>query len=190
MGVVMRCHHWVGLTGLVILTLAGCGSSSSDGGEDEAQEVGRAKASIAVTSSAFDDGTELPSTFTCDGEQVSPTLTWSGAPAGQPLALVVDDPDAPGGTFVHWIVVNIAPGTTGIDKGEAPAGGAALVNDGGGTDYEAACPPDGEHRYRFAIYALPRAFELTDTLSPADAVAEIDQVATAQGTLTATYERP
>jgi len=113
---------------------------------------------FALTSSAFADGQTIPRRHTCDGENVSPPLSWGGAPAGTlSFALLMDDPDAPRGTFTHWLVYDIPRDATrfpeGLPHGQA---GRMLANDFGRAAYGGPCPPQGHgpHRYRFTLYAL------------------------------------
>ena len=165
------------------LLLAGCGG-------DQSHEVDSdAAATITVSSSAFAEGDEIPQHYTCDGDEVSPPLEWSG---GRPdaWAMVVDDPDAPGGTFVHWVVVDIAAGTTSVETGGVPAGGTQAVNSSGEAAYAGPCPPSGQHRYRFTVYALDTPTGLPRTASLDDALDAIGDHATARGTMTAVYTRP
>jgi Raf kinase inhibitor-like YbhB/YbcL family protein len=108
-----------------------------------------------LTSPAFADGAEIPVRHTCDGSDLSPRLTWTGVPDGtRSLALVMDDPDAPTGTFTHWVVYNLAAELQEI--GEAAAPGASARNSFGRAGYGGPCPPpaDPPHRYRFTLYAL------------------------------------
>ncbi len=109
-----------------------------------------------VFSPEFPSGQSIPSRFTCEGQNISPTLNWSGVPAtAQSLALVCEDPDAPGGTFVHWILVNIPIQATGIPAGgPLPSGAVGVANDYKTTAYGGPCPPSGVHRYFFRLYAL------------------------------------
>lgn len=115
---------------------------------------------MKITSAAFSDNGPIPRQYTCDGADTSPPLAFDGIPPNaKSLALVVDDPDAPGGTFDHWIVWNIPPATTSIAEGKAPQG----VNgrNGFGKDaYGGPCPPGGEHRYQFKLYALDTMLNL------------------------------
>ena len=107
-----------------------------------------------LSSPAFTDGADIPVRHTCDGEDISPRLTWIGTPKGtRSLALVVDDPDAPRGTFTHWVVYNLPPDLTELGEGTTPA--AQGRNSFGRTGYGGPCPPPGgPHRYRFTLYAL------------------------------------
>lgn len=108
-----------------------------------------------LTTPAFVDGAEIPLRYTCDGDDRSPRLTWSDSPAGtQSFALIVDDPDAPDGTFTHWVLYNIPPEAREI--GQGGSAGATGTNSFGRTRYSGPCPPPGDppHRYRFTLYAL------------------------------------
>jgi Raf kinase inhibitor-like YbhB/YbcL family protein len=110
---------------------------------------------FALTSPAFGDGEPIPRRHTCEGDDFSPPLQWSGPPEGtRAFALIMDDPDAPGGTFTHWVAWGIAPDAGGLAEGEAaPAEGR---NDFGKRGYRGPCPPRGHgpHRYVFRLYAL------------------------------------
>jgi len=115
---------------------------------------------MKLTSSAFEDGGDIPAKYTCDGADVSPPLQISGVPGeARSLALVMDDPDAPRGTFDHWVVWNIPPDTTVIPEGASPRGVVGR-NDFGKTAYGGPCPPSGTHTYRFKLYALDAMLEL------------------------------
>lgn len=116
-------------------------------------------ASLAVTSPAFQPGQPIPAVYTCQGEERSPALEWTAPPQGtQSLALVMEDPDAPGETWVHWIVYNLPPDTRGLAEGASqsglPAGALRGVNSWGSENYGGPCPPSGTHRYFFTLYAL------------------------------------
>lgn len=116
-------------------------------------------AQLALASSAFAGGATIPTQYTCDGTDISPTTTIANVPAGAvSLALIVDDPDAPGGTWVHWIEFNIAV-TPGIPEGVGSIGTAGS-NSWGEAGYGGPCPPSGTHRYFFKLYALDADLEL------------------------------
>lgn len=109
---------------------------------------------FTLTSSAFHDGAAIPSTFTCDGDNTPPPLTWSNPPDGtRSFALILDDPDAPHGTFTHWLLYDIPRGTNELT--EHPSG-TTLRNDFGKAGYGGPCPPPrhGPHRYFFTLYAV------------------------------------
>jgi Raf kinase inhibitor-like YbhB/YbcL family protein len=120
--------------------------------------------SLSLVSSDFNAGGSIPAKHTCDGDDVSPSLSWSGAPAAtKSLALIVDDPDAPDPaapkmTWVHWVLYNIPPETAGLAGGIGtpglPGETRAGLNDWKKTDYGGPCPPIGRHRYIHKLYAL------------------------------------
>jgi hypothetical protein len=120
---------------------------------------------IHLESTAFKDGGTIPKVHTCEGKGTSPPLAWTGVPeAARSLALIVEDPDAPGGTFTHWVLFDIPPDIKGLregippegEVGLAPAGAAARQgkNDFGKLGYGGPCPPRGTHRYVFLLHAL------------------------------------
>ena len=117
-----------------------------------------------VTSSAFADGDAIPARFTCDGRDLSPPLEWHDSPAGtRTFALVLDDPDAPSGTFTHWLLWDIAAERQGLAEGvESRDAGTPGTNDFSRLGYGGPCPPKRHdaHRYRFQLYALDRRLEL------------------------------
>jgi Raf kinase inhibitor-like YbhB/YbcL family protein len=111
---------------------------------------------VQIESPAFSEGGSVPVRFTCDGDDISPPLRWSGVPEGaSELRLSVTDPDAPRGTFTHWLVTGIDPSTQGVDEGTLPAGGSEEENSFGEMSYGGPCPPHGSrHRYVFSVEAL------------------------------------
>jgi Raf kinase inhibitor-like YbhB/YbcL family protein len=120
--------------------------------------------SLTLTSPSFKDHAEIPRAHTCQGADRSPALAWSGVPAGtRSLALIADDPDAPDPaapkmTWVHWVLYDLPPDSTGLPEGaraaSLPPGTREGVNDFGGTGYRGPCPPIGRHRYFFKLFAL------------------------------------
>ena len=115
---------------------------------------------FTISSPAFENGQMIPVKYSCKGENVSPPLAWSGAPAGtKSFALIMDDPDAPSGIFVHWVVFNIPATAAGLGERVSPSGklpDATIqgVNGRQATGYTGPCPPWGKHRYFFKLYAL------------------------------------
>ena len=110
---------------------------------------------ISVTSPQFINNKSIPKKYTCDGINVNPPLVIDNIPAGtKSLALIVDDPDAPGGTWSHWLVWNIDPKTKEIQENEVPSGVIVGKNDFGDMKYDGPCPPSGTHHYFFRLYAL------------------------------------
>jgi Raf kinase inhibitor-like YbhB/YbcL family protein len=139
---------------------------------------------------AFGDGGEIPVDYTCDGRDVSPPLDIAGIPdEAKSLALVVDDPDAPNGTFVHWIVYGISSGTSKIPEGMLPPGARTGKNDWGRREWGGPCPPDGPHRYQFHLYALDLELDLPAGATRDELEKAIKGHVLAEATLTGVYER-
>lgn len=112
-------------------------------------------AKMKITSSAFQEGGNIPSKLTCDGANVNPPLHFDQVPVrAKSLALIVDDPDAPGGVFVHWLVWNIDPKTSDIAENSVPPNAVQGRNGFGKIGYGGPCPPSGTHSYYFRVYAL------------------------------------
>jgi Raf kinase inhibitor-like YbhB/YbcL family protein len=132
--------------------LTGCGDAGDDGGVRAAAVEPDLPASITVTSAAFDEGEPIPEKYTCHGDGISPPLAWSVIDNAGSLALVVDDPDAKGAGYVHWVVLGLPTGHGGIDEGALPAE-AREVPASGGLRWRPPCPPSGTHHYRFTLYA-------------------------------------
>ncbi|HEX9006219.1 MAG TPA: YbhB/YbcL family Raf kinase inhibitor-like protein, partial [Bacteroidota bacterium] len=115
---------------------------------------------LSLSSSAFAPGTPIPNDFSCRGRNISPTLSWNGAPANTAsFALILDDPDAPGGTYVHWVVYNIPSTSKGLPQAVAERatladGTAQGRNSASHQYYDGPCPPFGTHRYFFKLFAL------------------------------------
>lgn len=168
-----------------------------EGHRVEIQETGEFRAlgqetamAITLTSTAFGDGTPIPVKYTCDGADVSPPLAWSGAPAGtKTFALICDDPDAPGKTWVHWVLYNL-PGSAG-QLGESTFGGALQgMTDFGRPGYGGPCPPPGKpHRYFFKLYALDGPLSLKAGATKADVERAMQGHVLAQAQLMGTYGR-
>jgi len=147
---------------------------------------------VELRSDLFADGENIPAWYTCEGEDVSPSLHWSGVPDGTvQLALTLEDPDAPGGVFVHWVAWGLAPERRGLQEGEVPAEMVQGTNSFGEVGYRGPCPPHGHgpHRYVFTLLALDADPELPGAAS-------IDQLrracaghVLAEATLTGYFER-
>ncbi|MEW6515441.1 MAG: YbhB/YbcL family Raf kinase inhibitor-like protein [candidate division FCPU426 bacterium] len=166
------------------LLAAGC-ATRPESGPAAATEVSGMK----ISSPAFQTGQPIPARYTCDGEDLSPALSWSGVPAGaKSLAMICEDPDAPMGTWVHWIVINILPAASGIpESGPLPAGAVEVKNSFGKTAYGGPCPPGGTHRYFFRLYALDT--ERLDTLTLANYRTQLQPHILAQAEWMGTYRR-
>ncbi len=151
---------------------------------------------MQLTSTAFTNGAVIPAKYTCDGKNVSPPLKWSDVPAGaKSLALIADDPDAPVGTWVHWVLYDL-PATAGglaedLPKSQYAAGGAKQgLNDFKHLGYGGPCPPPGKpHRYFFKLYALDIVLDAKPGLAKKDVEAAIDKHVLAQAQLMGTYQR-
>jgi Raf kinase inhibitor-like YbhB/YbcL family protein len=170
----------------LVLAVAGC-----DGADTPTTEPAAGVPDvISVTSDVLVDGGSIPRRFTCDGAGESPPLAWSGVPpeAGA-LALVVDDPDAPGGTFVHWLVLDVPVADDHVNEGAGPPAGVPVPNSAGSGAYSPPCPPSGTHHYRFTVYALSRPTRPSAKIGLDEALAAIDDVAIGRGRLTASYTR-
>lgn len=116
---------------------------------------------MKITTKAFSERRPIPERFTADGKNVNPPLRLSGVPDGaKSLVLIVDDPDAPMGTWTHWLVWNIQPGTSVIKEDSVPTGAVVGTNDAGTAKYAGPNPPRGTHRYYFRLYALDKTPDL------------------------------
>lgn len=150
---------------------------------------------MILTSSAFADGATIPSRHTCDGENLSPPLSWRDVPDGTvALALVVDDPDAPAGTWVHWVLFNVPASETGLSEGLSGAhilsrGTIEGTNSWGRCGYGGPCPPSGTHRYFFKLYALDGPVGLSPSATADDLVAAIERRVLAESVLMGRYAR-
>ncbi len=145
---------------------------------------------LDVSSSAFSEGQSIPEKYSCDGQDASPPIKWSGAPANaKSIAIICEDPDAPSGTFTHWVLYDLPGATKELAEGSSD-GGKEGANGFGKKGYGGPCPPPGRpHRYFFRVYAL-------DTPSLGDAGRSKEEVTAAmqghilaQGQLMGTYKR-
>lgn len=150
---------------------------------------------MELKSIAFDEGKPIPSKYTCDGPDLSPPLTWSGIPAGtKSLALICDDPDAPVGTWVHWVYYDIPASIGGLPEGVQPdgapsPGGTQGKNDFRRIGYGGPCPPGGTHRYIFRLYALDTILGLAGAATKKDLLAAMEGHILNQAQLMGTYKR-
>lgn len=154
---------------------------------------------FSLTSSAFQHGGSIPSAHTCEGDDRSPPLAWSGAPAGtKSFALIVDDPDAPDPkapkmTWVHWVLYGLPPATTGLPAAVAskalPPGTLEGTNDWKRTGYGGPCPPIGRHRYFFKLYALDTALPDLGTPTKAKLEAAMEGHVLGRAELMGTYQK-
>lgn len=147
-------------------------------------------ADLTLSSTAFTEGEPIPRRHTCEGDDLSPPLRWEEVPEGTAsLALICDDPDAPVGTFVHWVAWGLDPASDGLD--EATAAPAEGLNDFGTAGYRGPCPPPGHgpHRYFFRLYAVDGELDLEDGASREELDRAIEGRVLASAELVGTYER-
>ena len=151
---------------------------------------------MQLTSTAFKEGESIPSRFTCDESNVSPALKWSGVPAGaRSLVLIADDPDAPVGTWVHWVLYDLPAGTSELAEDTPksqylPGGAKQGLNDFQRLGYGGPCPPPGKpHRYFFKLYALDTALELKPGATKKEVERAMEKHILAQAQLMGTYKR-
>lgn len=173
---------------LLVPFLAGCRHS-------QPAMVAAAGATLTLESASLRDG-RVPKQNTCDGSDTSPALNWTAPPSGtKSLALTVTDPDAPSGTFTHWVLYNLPAGSTSISagvpkQGQLPDGSRQGRNDFGKLGYGGPCPPAGKpHRYVFTLYALDRELNLEPGATRSQVESAFDGHVIAQSELTARYGR-
>lgn len=155
-----------------VLLLAGCSTDKPL----------KTDTTLTVTSPDFTEGATIPTEFTCAGAGKAPSIAWTGDIKGAAaLAVVVDDPDAPSGTYVHWIVLDLPPGTTSLRDGDKVTQGR---NSSSGKGWTPPCPPSGTHHYRFTVYALSKATGLGDGAGRQEALDAIAKNAVTSGRLT------
>ena len=170
---------------LALMLLTSCGAAEKAGKEH-----------MQLTSTAFTEGAVIPAKHTCDGKNVSPPLKWSGVPAGaRSLALIADDPDAPVGTWVHWVVYDLPATVSELSEDMPksqflPSGARQGLNDFKYLGYGGPCPPPGKpHRYFFKLYALDAALDLKPGLKKKDLESAMEKHVLAQAQLMGTYQR-
>jgi len=181
---------------LLLLVLIAAGGRSGDLSAADAPPIGKEAGIMKLTSPAFAAGKLIPIQHTCDGADVSPALSWSDAPPGvKVFALICDDPDAPVGTWVHWVIWGM-PGTTAglpenVAKAESlPEGTRQGVNDFRHVGYGGPCPPPGRlHRYFFKLFALDSALSLKPRPTKQDLLQAMAGHVLAEAQLMGTYQR-
>jgi len=185
------------LVGFVLLC-AGCTSKTnpaligSPPGSVAPSAQPRTGLSIRITSTAFAPNGNIPVKYTCQGAGVSPPLQWTNIPPeAKELALVVIDPDAPGGQpFVHWVLFHMSPTTTGVAEGSVPAGARQAKGSTGKAGYLGPCPPAGPaHHYRFRLWTLSSPLNLPDGAPTAEARSAIQSAGLTFGELVGLYAR-
>ena len=177
---------------VMFAALSACSRPSSESMSPQTKQPG---AKITVTSIAFQEGGPIPSKYTCDGADVSPPLQWSAVPpTAKSLALIVDDPDAPAGTWVHWVFYDLPVSTTQLPEdvpknARLALGGKQGTNDFKKIGYGGPCPPSGTHRYFFKLYALDSQTSLEPGATKDQLLNAMKDKVVAQGQLIGTYKR-
>jgi Raf kinase inhibitor-like YbhB/YbcL family protein len=179
---------------LAVISLAVLAAAAATIYAKERKKEGKSM-DLTVESSAFQNGGMIPSKYTCDGRDISPPLSWSAGPGGtESYAIIADDPDAPVGTWVHWVMYDIPPDVTSLPE-EVPAsrtldnGAAQGKNDFRRFGYGGPCPPGGTHRYYFKVYALDTVLQKGPGLSKKELLSIMDGHVLAQGELMGKYSR-
>ena len=171
-----------------IVTLALCtAAAASVAAGDQEDTVDQ---SFALVSNGFANGQPIPQRYTADGADISPELTIAGSPeATVSFALIMDDPDAPMGTWVHWVVWNVPASATAFREGGIPDGAVEGRNSWGRTGYGGPSPPSGTHRYFFKLYALDRKLDLEVDTDKTELLAAMEGCVLARAQLMGTYTR-
>ena len=193
----VRCVPGAWLCGLAAaLLLAGAVACGGQRNEADDEVLGsELPGGITVQSAAFSDGGDIPVRYTCQGENVSPPLAWEGVPADAvTLALICEDPDAPLRTYSHWVVYGLPPETAGLPEAvpqgeELVGGGVQGRNDFGDAAYGGPCPPGGEHRYYWTVYALDAALDLGPAARRGDLLDAMEGHVLATGQLMGRYQK-
>ena len=145
---------------------------------------------MKLKSPAFEENQLIPPIYTCEGDGISPPLEISETSGGaQSLALIIDDPDAPNGTFTHWVVWDISPQTQHIPENNVPEEAIQGLNSAGRVGYHGPCPPSGVHHYHFKLYALNRKLNVTQNATVSEIQREIDLCTLEKSELVGTYSR-
>ena len=145
---------------------------------------------IKLTSPVFKNRENIPKKFTCQGQDINPELEIAGIPKGtKSLALIMDDPDAPGGTFVHWLLWNIDPKRKKIEENSLPKEATVGINSWDKNSYGGPCPPSGTHRYFFKLFAIDTQLELGANNKKTDLLNEIQKHKLAQTELVGLYKK-
>jgi Raf kinase inhibitor-like YbhB/YbcL family protein len=173
-----------------ITLLAACGDDDNGGADQLAKHP--VDKVVRVTSTSFAEGAPIPKQYTCDGPNTQPQLAWTGIPSkAKEVAVVVDDPDAGGGTFVHWVLFGLKPSVTSLPEGgPLPDGARQAKNGAGKAAWMGPCPPppDPAHHYRFTVYGLDHTLDVNDGADKEGALAAIQEAAISKGVLTATFD--
>jgi Raf kinase inhibitor-like YbhB/YbcL family protein len=178
---------------LILIFVIGIGAylhmACRPSGAEQAPEGGDTM-SLLVSSPSFKEGEMIPQRYTCEGDDVSPQLDWENIPAGtKSLALIFDDPDAPAGTWVHWVLFDLSPDLSGLPEGTQGTGTRGK-NTSNKLEYAGPCPPRGSsHRYYFKLYALDALLGLKEGSNKADVEKAMKGHILAMGQLLGKYKR-
>ncbi len=146
--------------------------------------------SLTLTSDAFANGQSIPAKYSCVGKNISPALAWNEPPAGtQSFVLILDDPDAPAGTWVHWVLFNIPVNTRSLQENMDTSTMSAGKNSSGNMRYDGPCPPSGTHRYFFKLYALDSTLSLSPGATKEQVLNATKGHILAQGELMGTFSK-
>ena len=166
--VVLAILAAVGVGGIIMLKKSSTNQLSS-GQILPSPGVTQGENKMKLTSSAFENNQFIPAKYTCDGQNINPSLSINDVPEGtQSLVLIVDDPDSPSGTFTHWLIWNISPQTAEITEGNIPSEAAQGKNDFGKVGFGGPCPSSGTHHYQFKLYALDTTLDLASSVTKSD----------------------
>jgi Raf kinase inhibitor-like YbhB/YbcL family protein len=173
---------------IVFICISGCEANSA---ATSAANPKGPTMSFALTSSAFAQGQPIPVKYTCDGQSVSPPLQWDVPPTNtQSLALIMDDPDAPSGTFVHWVLYNLPADLRDLpEEATLPAGSQVGQNGTKRPQYTGPCPPSGTHRYFFKLYALDTPLTLPNGADKSQLLTTMQGHILGQAELMGTYAK-
>ncbi len=186
-----RLHAALGIV-ILRITLTSCIGNRAEIPEPQPKTT----TPITLESTAFASDAAIPAQYTCTGENTSPPLAWGEVPAKtRSLAIVMDDPDAPGGTFVHWVMYDLPPETRQLapalpSEASLPIGGTQGKSSFGKTGYGGPCPPSGTHRYNFRLYALDKSLELPPGATKAELFEAMGDSVLAIAQLTGRYSKP
>lgn len=192
----LRAKYFVSI--LITFLVVGCGDAKNQSQTTNKNEEDTMATSgkFSIMSTAFREGEMIPQKYACDGKNVSPPLKWESIPVQtKSLALIVDDPDAPAGIWVHWVIFNIPSTAAGLQenvptKDSLPDGSVQGKNDSREIGYDGPCPPGGTHRYFFKLYALDTMLKLSSGSTKPELLKAMEGHIVAQAQLMGRYSRP
>jgi len=180
----------------LILIAGGCNMKTQNNAsvDTNAKQTAVAAQGLTVTSPAFQEGQSIPQKYSCEGDNVSPAISWSAANNAKSYAMVVEDPDAPSGMFVHWVIYNIPASEHGLAENiptqpTLPNGTVNGLNGAKKIGYIGPCPPNGTHRYFFKVYALDTILSHSSNMNHDKLLAAIQGHVVSEGQLMGTFER-